>query len=344
MTENNAAVMAAEPYVLVPPEVVAPMPASHLEGTVPLPADMQVKAEVQVDRCIDTLINEDLSGEEFKSVLEEIASIGRDEIAETIELADRIAAKNASVVDDAGYQALEKIRAMFDELNPASQGDLRAPGKLLGIAIPFGNKLSKYVRRCQSAASQMAAIQSDFRSAETSTTAQIEEMGGARSQLWAALERLEAAICFSGLLEEKLTARHAALQTDDAGRAGVLERDVLSSTRQAQNAIQTAQSLAFSVYNVLGELRKARTEAMNGYERVTALAGGALSLPAIANGFAENQAGGLQELQALFDSCFEAMDLAENYHANSLATAQQNARMLTEEVVKARNRVGNEAA
>ncbi|MBI3229001.1 MAG: toxic anion resistance protein [Burkholderiales bacterium] len=273
------------------------------------------------------------------------------------------------------------MRTLFDELNPAKQGDLFTPTKILGIPVPFGNKLASYLRRYESADSQLAKLQTTLLQAKDEIAKDVAEMGVARQQLWASLEKLEGASYFIRSLDERLSGIIAGMKTSEPDRARALEQEVLYYVRQNLGDVQAAQALAINAYNVLSELRKTGRETINGCDRVSTLGMAALSVAvtlARATGnqiktqqmlnaaksdinnlisatgdalnahvdatakFASEPLLGVQQLQNMFDKTFSAMDKMEKYRSEALTTMQTNNQMMREQLVKAQERITND--
>ncbi len=370
------------PLVLTPPDDVVPVPVAKVAGAVKLASETQAKVEQQVANFIDGLMKDDPNSDAFKGKLDASFSIGRKEIADATTLSNRFTKHNfISAEDTPAYKAISNMRTLFDDLNPAKQGDLFSPTKILGIPVPFGNKLVNYMRRYQSAETQLAAIQGDILSAKDEVGKDVAEMGLARQQIWASLDKMEAAAFFIRTLDGKITANIESLKHTDPDRARAFEQEVLYYVRQNLGDIQAAQALAINAYNVLGELRKTGRETMIGCDRILTLGMAALSVAvtlARATGnqistqkmlsgsqkeienliastgqalnthvemttqFSSNPILGVQTLQNMFNKTYEAMDKMEKYRSDALGTMQRNNQMLQEELGKAQARMNHD--
>lgn len=370
------------PLVLTPPDVIEAVPVARVAGAVKLGTEMQTKVEQQVTSFLDSLMKGDPNSDEFKAKMDAAFSIGRKEISDSTTLSNRFTKKNfVGAEDSPAYKAISNMRTLFDELNPAHEGDLFTPTTFLGIPIPFGNKLNNYLRRYQSAETQLASIQGDILEAKDEVAKDVAEMGLARQQMWAALEKMEAAAFFIRSLDEKISASIDSLKATDPGRARAFEQEVLYYVRQNLGDVQAAQALAINAYNVLGELRKTGRETMNGCDRIMTLGMAALSVAvtlARATGnqiatqkmlsgskqeienliastgealnthvelttqFSSDPILGVQTLQNMFNKTYEAMDKMEKYRSEALGTMQQNNQMLRDELTKAQTRINNE--
>lgn len=372
----------ATPLVLTPPEVIAPVVAAQTGGAVKLPDDLKSKVDAQLDTFLDGLMKGDPNSEDFKQKLDQAFALGRKEIADSTTLSNRFTEKNfVGAENSPAYKAISEMRALFDELNPAKQGDLFSPTKILGIPVPFGNKLAKYLRKYQSCGEQLAAISNEINAAKDEIAKDVAELGITRQQLWAALEKLEAVVYFISNLDLRLTSQIDAIRITEPDRARAFEQEVLYYVRQNLGDVQAAQALTINAYNVAGELRKTGRETINGCDRVNTLGTAALSIAvtlARATGnqiatqamlteskqsieklitqtgealnthvemttkFASEPLIGVQTLQAMFDSTYKAMDTMEKFRSDALATMQTNNQMLRGEITKAMTRISND--
>ena len=384
MTQPVDTALATPSFVLTPPEVVTPVPTTAIAGAVKLPEEIKTKVETQLSAFMESLLQGNPESDEFKAKLDAAFSLGRKEIADSTTLTNRFTKQNfVGAEDSPAYKAISNMRSLFDELNPAKQGDLFTPTRILGIPVPFGNKLARYLRRYQSAETQLSAMHADILSAKDEIAKDVAEMGLARQQIWSALEKLEGAAYFIQSLDDKLSLTIAELKPTDPNRARAFEQEVLYYTRQNFGDIQAAQALTINAYNVLGELRKTGRETMNGCDRVSTLGMAALSVAvtlAQATGnqiatqkmlsgakaeienlisatgealnthidlttqFASEPIIGVQTLQNMFDKTFEAMDKMARYRTEALATMQQNNQMIQAQLTTARTRISNDRA
>ncbi|MEN9864594.1 MAG: hypothetical protein RL748_184 [Pseudomonadota bacterium] len=376
--QNNA----DSPLVLDPPEVIAVVPPGKVAGAVKLPAEMQAKIDSQLASYVNNLLQGDPASDAFKQKLDGAFSLGRKEIAEATTLTNRFTKSNfVGAQDTPAYNAIANMRTLFDELNPATQGDLFTPTKVLGIPLPFANKLNRYLRRYESAESQLAAIQGQIISAKDEIAKDVAEMGLARQQLWAALEKLEGMAYFIRNVDQQLTSNIDSLKLTDPDRARLFEQEVLYYVRQNLGDVQAAQALSINAYQVMGELRKTGRETMNGCDRILTLGMAALSIAVtlaratgnqiatqeMLNGskqeienliaatgqalnthvemttkFASDPIMGVKTLQNMFEQTYSAMDKMEKYRSEALSSMQQNNQMLRSELEKAHTRISQE--
>ena len=372
----------APALVLTPPDVVTPVVAAQAKGAVPMPDELKARVDAQLEAFLGALRNENVSSDAFRSKLDAAFSLGRKEIADATTLSNAFTKGNfVNEAETPAYKAIAEMRSLFDELNPAKQGDLLTPTRILGIPMPFANKLNRYLRRYESAEKQIGALYEHVVTAKDEVSRGVVELGQVRQKLWDGLQKLEAVAYFITKLDERLSADIETMKLTDADRARALEQEVLYYVRQNIGDVQAAQALTINAYNVAGELRKCGREVMNGCDRVATLGMAALSVAVtmaraagvqmktmemlvgskksiedliLATGsalqshvqsttkFASDPMLGVQTLQQMFDSTFAAMDTMDNFRAQALASMKSNNDMLRTQLTAQMQRISND--
>lgn len=367
---------------LTPPEVVTPVVAAQTAGAVPLADDVKAKVDAQLDSFLKALTTEDVNSDGFRSKLDAAFALGRKEIADATTLSNAFTKQNfVGEADTPAYKAIAEMRSLFDELNPAKQGDLFTPTKFLGIPVPFGNKLARYLRRYESAESQMNSLYEHVATAKDEVARGVAELGTVRQKLWDGLAKLESVVYFITRLDSRLSADIDTIRMTQPDRARALEQEVLYYVRQNVGDVQAAQALTINAYNVAGELRKTGREVMNGCDRVSTLGMAALSIAvtlARATGvqlktmemlvgakksiedligatgqalnthvaetakFASEPLLGVQTLQQMFDATFNAMDTMDNFRGQALNNMKANNDMLRTQITAQMQRITND--
>lgn len=370
------------PLQLSPPEEVAAIVPAQAKGAVAMPKLLQEQVAVQLDAFLHTLTTADVTSDEFRKKLDQAFSVGRKEIADATTLSNSFTKKNfVGETDTPAYKAISEMRSLFDDLNPANQGDLFSARKVFGIAIPFGDRLTSYLRKYQSAETQISKIYENVVAAKTELERGVFDLGNEQKKLWGGLEKLEAANYFMARLDERLSAQIEAIRANEPDRARALESEVLYYVRQNAADVLAMQAVTINAYQVAGSLRKTGREVMNGCDRVATLGMAALSVAVtlaratgvqiktmalldgskksiegliVATGdafnehikattnFASNPFLGVQTLQQMFDSTFAGMDTLEKFRVESLNVMQSNNTMLRGTLDTAMTRVKND--
>ena len=190
----------------------------------PLAPELADRVDHQVSRFVEGLLNEDVHCDAFKSKLDSAFHLGREEIAVTSALLNgRFMTHTLGGIEDApAIKAVATLRRHLDELNPGNQGDLLSPHKIFGI-IPGGSRLRSYLRRFQSAGAQLTAAVKQIYTACDDLARDGVEIDACRAKLWAAMQKLKAAIRFAEELDSRVAAKIDSLKASDPPRAHALE-------------------------------------------------------------------------------------------------------------------------
>ena len=376
-TPAVAAAAGAAPagFQLTPPEVLQPIGKEVAQTAVPLPQALNRAIEDQVDRFVEGLMAEDLQSEGFRARLDSAFALGREEVSMAASLLQgRLMERNfAGMEGSPAYKALQDMRRQLDALNPARQGDLFQPQKLLGF-IPFGNRLQGYFRKFEGAGAQLNQSMEQLYAARDDLQRDVVDIEATRGTLWEAMQKLAGAIRFAELLDARLFAKVEGLKATDALRAKALEQEVLFYARQNLQDMLTQQAVCTNGYLALDVLKKTGRELMNGCSRVattgmSALAvaqtvaratGNQIKVMEVLSGvnttieglmaetgrqlnthvekttqFAQNPMVGMEKLKEMFDQTFKAMDAMDDFRSQAIVVMGQNNAMVSAEIARA---------
>ena len=362
-------------FQLTPPEVLQPIGKEGAQTAVPLPQALHRAIEEQVERFVEGLMAEDVQGDAFRAHLDSAFALGREEVSIAASLLQgRLMGRNfAGMEGSPAYKALQNMRRQLDDLNPARQGDLFQPQKLLGF-IPFGNRLQGYFRKFEGAGAQLNQSMEQLYAARDDLQRDVVDIEATRGTLWEAMQKLAGAIRFAELLDARLCARVEALKSTDAPRAKALEQEVLFYARQNLQDMLTQQAVCTNGYLALDVLKKTGRELMNGCARVATTGMSALAVAqtvARATGnqvqvmevlsgvnatieglmaetgrqlnthvekttqFAQNPMVGMEKLKKMFDQTFKAMDAMDSFRSQAIVVMGQNNAMVSAEIARA---------
>lgn len=265
MTSNSTPPAVLE---LTPPEVLAPVARPAAADLVALKPARAAELSAQVDAYVAELLQADYGSEAFRQKIDESNALGRQSIADSSMTTGRFMEKNFIGLEDSpAFTAINGLRTIFEDLNPAREGDLLAPQKLLGI-IPFGNKLKGYLRKVDSAGSHIGKLLGDLRGAQDELRRDVAAMAEMESRLWDAMGRVKEAITFAQALDARLAKEVASLKTADPIRAEALEQEVLFYARQALSDLLAQQAVNVNAYRQIGVWKKTGRELINGCDRM----------------------------------------------------------------------------
>lgn len=365
--------------VLTPPEAISPVNPRQALRSTPLPSELAVAVDAQVDRFLATLLAEDLQSDAFRARLDSAFRLGREEIAVTAALMSGPFMQHSSsgLEDSAAFRAIREMRKHLDALDPGKEGDLLTPNKLFGF-IPLGNKLKAYFRRFQSAGQQIQVVMRQIYAARDDLQRDDIALEATRVKLWEAMQRLKAAIHFAERLDGQLGRKVSELVGSEPERAKALEQEVLYHVRQNLQDMLTQMAVCVNGYLSLDALRKTCRELINGCDRVATTGMSALAVAqtvaratgnqvrvmdmlsgvnsAIENmmaetgkqlnahverttAFAGNPLMGMDRLKEMFDLTFKAMDTVDNFRSKAVEAMAANNALMREQLAKAESYV-----
>jgi uncharacterized protein YaaN involved in tellurite resistance len=344
-------------------------------AAVPLPPELEQRVDDQVARFVEGLLHEDVNGDAFKQKLDSAFQLGREEMSVTSSMLNgRFMSRSAARVGDtAAFNAIASLRKQLDDLDPGREGDLLSPNRLFGL-IPFGSRLRTYLRRFESAGTQLSASVQQIYAATDDLARDSIEIEDVRTKLWDAMQKLKAAIRFAEELDARVSARIAAIKSTDPMRAHALEQEVLFYVRQNLSDMLTQLAVCTNGYMSLDVLKRTCRETILGCNRVATTGMSALSVAhtvACATGhqakvmevltgvnatvenllassgkelashaeqtarFASNPLLGIEKLKESLDLTFQAMDAMDGFRSKAAETLAQNAAALREQLARA---------
>lgn len=256
------------PITLAPPEVLVAVERASANDLVPVKPEEMNELDGKVDRFVTGLMAADLGSEEFKAKLDSAHAMGRQSIANSSAVSQRFMDKNfVGMEDSAAFKAINGLRNVFQELNPAREGDLMGSNKILGF-IPFGNKLQAYFRKFESASGQIGKLMEELRTAQDEIRRDVAAMGEMEAKLWEAMGKVKEAALFAEKLDQRLVGEVTRLKASDPLKAEAVEQEVLFYARQAHSDLLAQQAVNVNAYRQIGVLKKTGRELINGCDRM----------------------------------------------------------------------------
>lgn len=359
----------AAPEALAPPEVLTPVPRQSAGDLVPVKDERKQELAARVESYVQSLLAAELGSEEFRAKLDAASALGRQSIAQASQVTGRFMDGNfVGFENSPAFQAINGLRNIFVDLNPARQGDLLAPNKILGL-VPFGNKLQSYFRRFESAGAQIARLLAELRGAQDEVRRDVAALSDMEARLWEIMVKVKEAALFAEALDERLALEATRLKSADPLKAEALEQEVLFYARQALSDLLAQQTVNVNTYRQVGVLKKTGRELINGCERMATTGMSALAAAqavARATGtqikvmemlragsdaigdlieqtsvmvgqhgektaeFAANPVVAIDKLKAAFDNTTRAIDSMDKFRSQALDSMAKNNAMLKE--------------
>ena len=367
MTSSTETLLAPEPLVLTPPAALVAIEENKAPEMVPLNDATKEQVNAQLNSFIDGMLVEEFGSEGFKQKIDSAFRLGRKEISDTAALNGRFMESNfVGAEDSPAFKAINQLRNLFDDLNPATQGDLLSKNKLLGL-IPYGDKMQAYFRKYESAGAQIKKLMESLYQAQDEIRKDALEIENTEHNLWGSMQKLRAAMYFAEQLDARLVTEVEKLRATDPMKAKAMEQEVLFYARQALSDMLTQQTINVNGYLSMGVLKKTAREMVIGCDRMATLGMSALSVAttvaratgnqikvmemlqgasntignliegtSVALGqhveetaaYSSNPTIAIAQLQTAFDSTFKAMDTFDNFRSVAIENMGKNNDML----------------
>ena len=384
MSSDDAA--AAAP--LAPPEDVLtlsapepPRPVTTTQAPRMAPAvqpDAVPALDARVDTFMTALTSAAPRSPEFAQQAEVVRTMGDGDIRKAAETSNRLLQQPVRALKEGGLaegstvgRTLLELRRTVEDLDPSQVTGGR---KILGV-IPWGDKVVDYFRRYQSAQSQLDGILHSLRSGQDELTRDNVALGLEKTNLWAAMGRLNQYVYIAERLDEKVSARVAELELSDPEAARALSQDVLFYVRQKHQDLLTQLAVSIQSYLAIDVIIKNNIELIKGVDRASTTTVGALrtavvvaqalgnqklvldqitALNRTTSGLIErtsemlrdNSAAiqeqaasstlGMPELQAAFQNIYATMDSIDDFKVKALDSMAQTIGVLETEVDKSK--------
>ncbi len=300
-----------ETVVLTPPmSLTAPAPVAVIEPEaagkmVQLDPKVIPELDAQVAQFISDTVSLDKMSPAFKERVESIHRLGNSEVIKAASVSNRMLERPVRMMKDgllgegsAIGKGLVDLRQKIDELNPARQGDLFAPRKLLGL-IPFGNKMEDYFDQYRSAQSHINAILEGLADGKDELLRDNAAIEQEKVALWDTMQRLEQYVYIGKQLDEKLSERVVEIEAVDPEKARVVKEELLFYTRQKVTDLLTQMAVNVQGYLALDMIRKNNLELAKGVDRASTTTISALRTAVMVAQALTNQKLVLEQVKAL---------------------------------------------
>lgn len=252
-----------------PPAPVPPASSACAIDAVPISGEARTHLRASADRYVEQLLSLPTDGPEFAIKADQLSNVGRREVAALAGLSSRLVARSGGSSDaDAVGAALHRLREIVEDLDPARDGDLLAPRRILGV-IPVGSRIGSYFRRYEPA---QKAIDGVLRTLAAGRDAALRDniaIDGERRRMWALIEDLEVAIQGSRRLDDGLERAAAEMELIAPEKAKALRERALFRLRQRSADLLTQMAVSLQGYMALDVVRRTNEELISGIERAS---------------------------------------------------------------------------
>jgi uncharacterized protein YaaN involved in tellurite resistance len=250
-----------------PVPVVAPEKAA---GLVPIDDSKKTALEAKAEAFVEELAALDSNSPEFGKKVDQLTNMGRREISEAAGQSNRFLDRPVRAMDQEGGVGanLSELRRTIEDLDPGKKGDLFTSKKLFGI-IPYGNKMRNYFDSYRSSQGHIASILSHLGSGKDELLKDNAAIDVERTNLWAAMGRLEQMIHVAKALDTKLEDKANDLDVGDPAKAKAIRETALFYTRQRVQDLLTQMAVTVQGYLALDLVKKNNVELIKGVDRAS---------------------------------------------------------------------------
>lgn len=275
-----------EDFVLEPPAAVQIPTSTQAQKTLaPLPAEKQADVNEKVAASVESFVARvsaaDLQSDQFREMLGKAFAAGRQEITETSKfIAANPFLQQATFKDygeTQGAHALRDLSAVLAEANPKGR-DLLGPVRVLGVKVPFGNKLRSYLDDFKPMAVRINELMEVVHAEEDAQQREIANYDVSESQLYEKLQKLDRATEFLSLLDKRLDAEATALAASNPEKAKALQEEVLFYVRSNLSDVIAHKLLVVTGIGQIRQLRHTGRLTLHGMQRIRTLGGDALAI------------------------------------------------------------------
>ncbi|MBW3084010.1 hypothetical protein KEM60_00193 [Austwickia sp. TVS 96-490-7B] len=256
----------------------------------------------KVDQFLSGLNAAALKSPEFEARAADIRTMGDADIRHAAESSNRLLKTPIKALQEGGVskeskvsQTLVDLRKTIEGLDP---GQAKGTKKFLGM-IPFGDRLTDYFRKYESAEKHLDGILHSLRSGQDELAKDNAALNLEKQQLWATMGRLNQYVYIAERLDAKLAAQAAELDTTDPDKAKALREDVLFYVRQKHQDLLTQLAVSIQNYLAIDIVIKNNLELIKGVDRASTTTVSALRTAVIVAQALNNQKLVLEQITAL---------------------------------------------
>ncbi len=303
---------AAEPQRLAPPDpvvtLVPPAPPLQVQETQapkmapPVAAEAVPELDAKVESFLEALGSAQAGSPEFAAQAENVRTMGDADIRKAAETSNRMLDKPVTALKEGGLaqgstvgKTLLELRRTVEDLDPSQATGAK---KLLDF-LPFGDKVTDYFRKYQSAQTQLNGILHSLRNGQDELQKDNVALNLEKANLWAVMGRLNQYIYVAERLDAKLAARIAELELTDPDAARTLNQDVLFYVRQKHQDLLTQLAVSIQAYLAIDVIIKNNIELIKGVDRASTTTISALRTAVIVAQALGNQKLVLDQITAL---------------------------------------------
>ncbi len=324
---------ATEHLVLSAPEPVKPVATTQAPAMAPRVDEAAIPGlDQKVTSYLDALMASDARSPEFAAKANDVRTMGDQDIRTAADSSNRLLATPVRALKEGGLSegskvgsTLLELRRTVENLDPSEASMGR---KILGF-IPFGDKLTDYFRRYESAQGHLNAIIRALYDGQDELRKDNAALNLEKQHLWDTMARLNQYIYVAERLDAQLSAKTAELDATDPERAKALREDVLFYVRQKHQDLLTQLAVSIQGYLAIDIVIKNNVELIKGVDRATTTTVSALRTAVIVAQALANQKLVLDQITALNTTTSNMIASTSKMLADQSASIQSQAASAT---------------
>ena len=324
---------ATEHLVLSAPEPVKPVATTQAPAMAPRVDEAAIPGlDQKVTSYLDALMASDARSPEFAAKANDVRTMGDQDIRTAADSSNRLLATPVRALKEGGLSegskvgsTLLELRRTVENLDPSEASMGR---KILGF-IPFGDKLTDYFRRYESAQGHLNAIIRALYDGQDELRKDNAALNLEKQHLWDTMARLNQYIYVAERLDAQLSAKTAELDATDPEKAKALREDVLFYVRQKHQDLLTQLAVSIQGYLAIDIVIKNNVELIKGVDRATTTTVSALRTAVIVAQALANQKLVLDQITALNTTTSNMIASTSKMLADQSATIQSQAASAT---------------
>jgi uncharacterized protein YaaN involved in tellurite resistance len=273
------------------PKMAPQVPAAAIPGL-----------DAKVDSYMSALLTAQTKSPTFDAKAADVRTMGDDDIRRAAESSNRLLRTPVKALKEGGLSETGKVgktlldlRRTVEDLDPSQAHGAK---KVLGM-IPFGDRITDYFRKYQSAQSHLDGILHSLRDGQDELQKDNIALNMEKQNLWDSMGRLNQYVYIAERLDAKLTAEIATLEATDQEKATALKQDVLFYVRQKHQDLLTQLAVSIQNYLAIDITIKNNIELIKGVDRASTTTISALRTAVIVAQALGNQKLVLDQITAL---------------------------------------------
>jgi len=258
--------------------LVAPPPAQVVSATAAPKLAPAVDAaalpglDAKVESYLGSLMAAQPRSPEFTAKAADVRAMGDQDIRRAAESSNRLLKSPVKALQEGGLaegskvgSTLLELRRTVEDLDPK---DASGAKKFLGM-IPFGDKLTDYFHKYQSAEGHLDAILHALRDGQDELGKDNAALNLEKQQLWEAMGRLNQYVYVAERLDARLAAGISDIESINPEKAKALRDDVLFYVRQKHQDLLTQLAVSIQNYLAIDIVTKNNIELIKGVDRAS---------------------------------------------------------------------------